>query len=189
MPSYNLAPHQLLSYKRLFKKFCVSPDDRKYQVIMTDPNLVGDRKIFDSRLGMDELKMLMETMGPPLTSSIVKSIILKYDSSCTGFLDFEDFVHFMDDFHELDSADASETMMGLQYNNNSFLGADAAGANRFQRQNFKMPSFCSFKSEVSLIPEEEIEEDGTSNRHKKVTTKKTILIRIMDLVGLEAFAR
>ncbi|KAG5460631.1 MAG: hypothetical protein BJ554DRAFT_7293, partial [Olpidium bornovanus] len=57
--------------------------------------LAGDGSV---RITAKELQDMMLRFGPPVAADHVRQFMLKYDSSCTGAMDFEDFLEFMGDY-------------------------------------------------------------------------------------------
>ncbi|KAI9188925.1 Centrosomal protein of 76 kDa [Blastocladiella emersonii ATCC 22665] len=51
------------------------------------------------RLTVRELQSLIPRFGPPLSNDVTRSIMYRYDSSCTGTMDFDDFVEFLADYN------------------------------------------------------------------------------------------
>ncbi|KNE70630.1 hypothetical protein AMAG_15386 [Allomyces macrogynus ATCC 38327] len=71
------------------------------------------------RLTVRELHALLPRFGPPLPHDVVKSIMYRYDSSCSGLLDFEDFLEFLADYNvtlEM-KRDAARRLFRLQHGN------------------------------------------------------------------------
>ncbi|KAJ3108067.1 hypothetical protein HDU97_002302 [Phlyctochytrium planicorne] len=53
---------------------------------------------FNYRLTASELRSLMSRLGPEMSMEQVKMFLYTYDTSCTGAMDFEDFIEFLADY-------------------------------------------------------------------------------------------
>ncbi|ORY49523.1 hypothetical protein BCR33DRAFT_847478 [Rhizoclosmatium globosum] len=53
------------------------------------------------KLTANELIQLMPRFGPPITLTQARDFIYEYDSSCTGCLDFDDFIEFLGDYQAI----------------------------------------------------------------------------------------
>ncbi|KAJ3206164.1 hypothetical protein HDU67_008350 [Dinochytrium kinnereticum] len=53
---------------------------------------------FNYRLTASELFALMPRLGPEMSMEQIKMFLYTYDTSCTGALDFEDFIEFLADY-------------------------------------------------------------------------------------------
>ncbi|KAJ3234634.1 hypothetical protein HDU81_001289 [Chytriomyces hyalinus] len=53
------------------------------------------------KLTAKELQQLMPRFGPPVTITQAQDFIYEYDSSCTGSLDFDDFIEFLGDYQAI----------------------------------------------------------------------------------------
>ncbi|KAJ3267309.1 hypothetical protein HDU77_000022 [Chytriomyces hyalinus] len=53
------------------------------------------------KLTAKELQQLMPRFGPPVTIAQAQDFIYEYDSSCTGSLDFDDFIEFLGDYQAI----------------------------------------------------------------------------------------
>lgn len=63
----------------------------KYRQVFN--NFDGDR---DGMISIKELKMKLKSLGKTVDENNIRSLFDTYDTSGTGFLDFENFVHLMD---------------------------------------------------------------------------------------------
>ncbi|KAI9218995.1 hypothetical protein BC828DRAFT_387180, partial [Blastocladiella britannica] len=77
-----------------------APTDVDMHTTTVDPQSpVSDlqlRSIY--KLSPRELQLLMPRFGPAMSYEVARSIVLRYDSSCTGSLDFVDFIEFLADY-------------------------------------------------------------------------------------------
>ncbi|KXS10413.1 hypothetical protein M427DRAFT_37358 [Gonapodya prolifera JEL478] len=80
--------YQIRRFNTLFSQYATASDEPK-------PKTKSKPRF---RLGPKDLHLLMPRLGPVVSFPDCQHIIQRYDSSCTGALDFEDFTDFVADY-------------------------------------------------------------------------------------------
>ncbi|KAJ3187591.1 hypothetical protein HK101_009344 [Irineochytrium annulatum] len=121
--------YQSRRFRFIFNQY--SEDAISEAEIETDQLNAGDSKDFDDppmswklklnyRLTAHELHTLIPRLGPPVSLEQVKLFLYQYESSCTGAMDFEDFLEFLADYQATLAQKRDKALM--QYNEQLDVG-------------------------------------------------------------------